>query len=88
MNLESELATLQDDMEERRTRMKKITSEIEAANYDRRLKENADRQTGLEEQQQELTAEFKSLSGQSDLRSKVDLQKKEIKTKTAEMNKT
>ena len=88
MNLESELATLKDDIEERRTRMKKITSEIEAANHDKRLKENADRQTSLEEQQQELTAEFKSLSSQSDLRSKVDLQKKEIKTKTAEMNKT
>jgi DNA repair protein RAD50 len=87
-NLLSQLNTLQGDIEEKRTRLTKIKTDMGTAKYDVRLAEQTEKAKRLEEQREALNSEFRSLSLQADARAKLDLKRAEIRSKNGEIHST
>ncbi|KAJ7175865.1 P-loop containing nucleoside triphosphate hydrolase protein [Mycena filopes] len=87
-NLPSELATLTGDIDEKRSRLSKVQAEIVAAEYDQRLAEKTASTKELEERRDVLNSEFKTLNMQSDSRARLDIQRTDVKTRTAEIETT
>ncbi|KAG5648426.1 hypothetical protein DXG03_005000 [Asterophora parasitica] len=86
IGLPSQLKTLQGDIEEKRTRLTKIKTDMGAVNYESRLTELTGKGKGLEEKREQLNSEIRSLSLQSDARAKLNLAKTDIRTKDAEVS--
>ncbi|KAJ7784558.1 hypothetical protein B0H16DRAFT_1492970 [Mycena metata] len=87
-NLPAELSTLTGDIDEKQTRVAKIQAEIAAAQYDQRLEEKISSNKELEARRDVLNSEFKTLNMQSDSRARLDIQRTEVKSKTAEIEAT
>ena len=83
--LSSDLRTLQGDVEEKKTRVEKLKNDIRSADYDARLSEKTDKARSLEEERESLSGEIRKLSLQADSRAKLDLTRKEIKSKNTEI---
>ena len=83
--LSSDLRTLQGDVEEKKTRVEKLKNDIRSADYDARLAEKTDKARSLEEERENLSGEIRKLSLQADSRAKLDLTRKEIKSKNTEI---
>lgn len=83
--LPSQLNTLLADIEEKRTRLNKIKTEIGVAKYDSRIAEKSERAKILEEKREALNAEIATLGLQADARAKLDLKRDEVKTKKGEI---
>ncbi|KAJ7109736.1 hypothetical protein C8R43DRAFT_904551 [Mycena crocata] len=84
-NLPSELRTLTDDIEEKQNRLAKLQSDIAAAKYDERMDEKTASTKLLEEKRDVLNSEFKSLNMQAESRARLDLNRKNVKTGSAEI---
>ncbi|KAF7365212.1 DNA repair protein rad50 [Mycena venus] len=87
-SLPSELRTLTGDIEEKQSRLAKVQSEIAAAKYDERLDERTASTKALEEKRDVLNSEFKALNMHADSRAKLDLKRKDVKSKTTEITTT
>ncbi|KIK01859.1 hypothetical protein K443DRAFT_678003 [Laccaria amethystina LaAM-08-1] len=83
--LSSDLRTLQGDLEEKKTRVEKLKNDIRSADYDARLAEKTEKARSLEEERENLSGEIRKLSLQADSRAKLDLTRKEIKSKNTEV---
>ncbi|KAJ7044129.1 hypothetical protein C8F04DRAFT_1228961 [Mycena alexandri] len=87
-NLPAELSTLTGDIDEKQHRVAKIQAEIAAALYDHRLEEKISSNKQLEARRDVLNSEFKTLNMQSDSRARLDIQRNDVKSKTAEIEAT
>ncbi|KAF6755949.1 hypothetical protein DFP72DRAFT_305480 [Ephemerocybe angulata] len=86
--LEMTLASTKEEIEEKRSRVEKIRSDIGAAKYDEKMFEKSEQARQLEEKRDVLLEESRALSMQADSRAKLDLKRAEIKAKTSEMQST
>jgi DNA repair protein RAD50 len=84
--LPGELRTLQADIENKNARLEKIKSEIKSANFDERLSEKVSKAKMLDDKRDQLTAEFRTLSMQSDTRIRLGVKATELKAKLADVN--
>ncbi|KAF8895513.1 hypothetical protein BD779DRAFT_1640508 [Infundibulicybe gibba] len=83
--LPSEHQALLADIDEKKARLSKIKSDIQAAKYDSRMNEKIEKSRILEDRRDELNAELRSLSLQADSRARLELRRGEIKVKSAEV---
>ncbi|KAK7048369.1 DNA repair protein rad50 [Favolaschia claudopus] len=87
-SLPSELRAITDDIEEKQARLTKLQAEIDAAKYDEQVNEKTASTRRLEEQRDVLNAEFKALNMHADSRAKLELKRKDVKSKTSEIETT
>lgn len=83
--LNSQLRTIQADMEEKQHRFETTKTDIQAAKYEERLSEKNTRARTLDAKRDALSAELSTLSLQADSRAKLTLKKDELKTTTNEL---
>jgi hypothetical protein len=84
--LPGELRTLQADIENKKARLDKIKSDIKSANFDERLTEKSQKAKTLDDKRDQLTAEFRALSMQSDTRIRLGVKTTELKAKISDVN--
>jgi len=87
-SIQSELSLLQGDIEEKKSRLKKLRSDFSGASYDLRLQEKIDKGKRLEETREKLNMEIRTLSLQADSRARLDVKRAEVKSKTNEASNT
>lgn len=83
--LPRELTTLQEDIDEKTTRIEIIKAEIKDAKYESKIQEASNKIRALEETRESLNQELKNLSLQSDARAKLDLIRADLKKKTQDV---
>jgi DNA repair protein RAD50 len=79
---------LGEDMEDKKGRIKKITTDIKAANYEERLTEKTANARAAENRRDALNTELRSLSLQADARARLDIKRVEFKRKTTDVQNT
>jgi DNA repair protein RAD50 len=79
------MKTLHADIEEKKTRIEKIKSDMKSANHDERVTEKAGKARTMEDRREELNAELRSLSLQADSRARFDIKRSEVKSKTGDI---
>lgn len=84
-SLSLDLASIVSDIDERKSRVEKIRTNIQNAKYDAKVQEITIEARTLEEQREALHAELKSLSLQADARAKLDLKRADLRTKSQEL---
>ncbi|THU87035.1 hypothetical protein K435DRAFT_867671 [Dendrothele bispora CBS 962.96] len=84
----AELESVVEDIKEKTRRMEKVQGDITKADHDGRLAQVVDQRRTLEHKRDDLNAEFVALNSQSEVRAKLDLNRKDVKTKTIEVNTT
>jgi len=87
-SIQSELSLLQGDIDEKKSRLKKLRSDFSGASYDLRLQEKFDKGKRLEETREKLNMEIRTLSLQADSRARLDVKRAEVKSKTNEASNT
>ncbi|KAJ6508778.1 hypothetical protein C8R45DRAFT_1050733 [Mycena sanguinolenta] len=87
-NLASDLRIVTDDIEEKKSRVAKAQAEIADAKYEERLGEITTQTRELEAKRDALNSEFRALNMHADSRAKLDLKKKDVKSKTSEIDAT
>ncbi|KAF8231720.1 hypothetical protein L208DRAFT_43628 [Tricholoma matsutake] len=84
-SLTSQLKTLQGDIEEKRSRLTKVKTDVGAAKYDALLADRTEKAKDLEERRDALNRDLRALSLQADARAKLDLKRGEVKSKNGEI---
>ncbi|KAF8349440.1 hypothetical protein F5887DRAFT_914397 [Amanita rubescens] len=84
-NLQAELRSLQADIQEKKNRIEKIKSDISSSNYDQRIQEKTDKLRTLEDTREQLSSEMRTLTMHADAGIKLDLKKREINSKTTDI---
>lgn len=79
------MRAIQGDIQEKKSRLEKIKSEIKAANYEASLAEKTDKSRLLEAKRDSLNTEIRVLSLQADTRARLDFKRLEVKNKTIEI---
>ncbi|KAF8195567.1 AAA domain-containing protein [Pholiota molesta] len=79
------LRTLQVEMEDKKERLQKLKSAKLSAKYDERLAELANKGRKLEDERDQLNNELQSLSAQAEMRARLDMKRKEAKSKASEV---
>jgi DNA repair protein RAD50 len=79
------LRTLQVEMEDKKERLQKLKSAKISAKYDERLAELANKGRKLEDERDQLNNELQSLSAQAEMRARLDMKRKEAKSKASEV---
>ncbi|KAG2001813.1 RAD50 [Coprinopsis cinerea AmutBmut pab1-1] len=82
---QASLNSLQEEMQEKEERIKKLRKEMANSEHDKKLQEKIDLARQLEEKRESLMEETRALSTQADSRAKLDLKRTEIRTKTVEI---
>lgn len=83
--LPASLRALQSDIEEKKGRLQKLKQDLVASNFDGRLAEKAENTRRMEAKREQLSFELQTLSLQADSRAKLELNRKEVKIKTSEI---
>ena len=83
--LPASLRTLQSDIEEKKDRLQKLKQDLIASNYEGRLAEKAEKSRRMEAKREQLSFELQKLSLQADSRAKLEINRKEVKNKTSEI---
>jgi len=83
--LPASLRALQADIEEKKGRLQKLKQDLVASNYDGRLTEKAEKSRRMEAKREQLSFELQTLSLQANSRAKLEINRKEVKNKTSEI---
>lgn len=83
--LPASLRALQSDIEEKKSRLLKLKQDHIGSNYDKRLAEKAENSRRMEAKREQLSFELQTLSLQADSRAKLEINRKEVKNKTSEI---
>ncbi|KAI0269907.1 hypothetical protein BC834DRAFT_819813 [Gloeopeniophorella convolvens] len=83
--LDGDLQSVVSDIEDKKTRIRKLRSEIASAKYDDRTAELNAKLRTMEDKRDSLTLEIRTLSLQSDARAKLTLHQKDLTSKEREM---
>jgi len=83
--LQAELRSLQADIQEKKNRIEKIKGDISSSNYDQRIQEKTDKLRALEDVREQLSSEMRTLTMHADAGIKLDLKKREINSKTTDI---
>ena len=83
--LTNELHHLAADMEDKKSRLKKLQDDFATTDYTAKLEEKARRSRELQDQKDALNGEFMSLNLQADSRARLDLKRAEVRTKTQDV---
>ena len=83
--LPASLRALQSDIEEKKCRLQKLKQDHIDSNYDKRLTEKAENSRRMEAKREQLSFELQTLSLQADSRAKLEINRKEVKNKTSEI---
>lgn len=86
--IKSEMTLLQGDIEEKKSRLSKLKSDLSEANFDSRLQEKTEKAKRMEETREQLNMELRTLSLQADSRARLDVKRAEAKSKTNEAGNT
>ena len=84
--LPASLRALQSDIEEKKRRLQKLKQDLVASNYDGRLAEKAEKSRRMEVKREQLSFELQTLSIQADSRAKLEINRKDVKNKTLEID--
>lgn len=83
--LPASLRALQSDMEEKKDRLQKLKQDFNDSNYDKRLAEKTENSRRMEAMREQLSFELQTLSLQADSRAKLEINRKEVKNKSLEI---
>jgi DNA repair protein RAD50 len=83
--LTTELHHLAADMEDKKSRLKKLQDDYAATDYTAKLEEKNRRSRELQDQKDALNGEFMSLNLQADSRARLDLKRAEVKMKSQDI---
>ena len=83
--LPTSLRALQSGIEEKRDRLQKLRQDFNGSNYDKRLAEKAEKSRRMEAKREQLSFELQTLSLQADSRAKLEINRKEVKNKSLEI---
>ncbi|KAH9922826.1 P-loop containing nucleoside triphosphate hydrolase protein [Epithele typhae] len=87
-NVTSRLAQIKADIEDKQARLDKARQELSSSNFDKKIMEKTNIHVQLENQREALNLELRTLSLQADTRAKLDLQRNQMRSKTAEIQST
>lgn len=76
------------DIEEKTRRLDKLKTDFKTANYDQKLSENTDKKVVAENKRDKLNQEFIMLNREAEARANLNLKRKEIISKNAEIDDT
>lgn len=83
--LPASLRALQSDIEEKKGRLQKLKQDLIASNHDGRLAEKTENSRRLEAKREQLSFELQTLSLQADSRAKLEINRKDVKNKSLEI---
>lgn len=84
--MSTDLKSLENDIDEKRTRVAKVQADLASAGYEKKLGEKAARTREMEDARERLNAELTSLSRQADTRARLDIKRSEYKSKEKEVS--
>jgi DNA repair protein RAD50 len=84
-SLTGDLRTLVSNIEDKKLKIEKLAAEVREAKHESRISECQNKSRTLEERREALNAEILGLSLQADSRARLDIKRKELKTKKSEV---
>ena len=84
-SLTSECKTTEADIEEKQRRIQRCQDDIKAGRFEERINEKTSKTRELDSRRAALFEEFEVLSGQAEIRAKLELKREELRTKETEL---